>query len=81
MELAIGFFIAFAIAVIGVAAGTITAPILVLSLHVPLPLAVGTALVYSAIVKLIVVPIQIWRKQVAYRAVGYMLLGWAFPAS
>jgi hypothetical protein len=75
MELAIGFFIAFAIAVTGVGAGTITAPILVLFLHVPLPLAVGTALVYSAIVKLIVVPIQIWRRQVNYRAVGYMLLG------
>jgi hypothetical protein len=75
MELAIGFFIAFAIAVTGVGAGTITAPILVLFLHVPLALAVGTALVYSAIVKLIVVPIQMWRKQVAYRAVGYMLLG------
>jgi hypothetical protein len=75
MELAIGFLIAFAIAVTGVGAGTITAPILVLFLHVPLALAVGTALVYSAIVKLIVVPVQMWRKQVAYRAVGYMLLG------
>ncbi len=75
MELAIGFIIAFAIAVTGVGAGTITAPILVLFLHVPLPLAVGTALVYSAIVKLIVVPIQMWRKHVSYRAVGYMLLG------
>jgi len=75
MELLIGFLIAFAIAVTGVGAGTITAPILVIFLHVPLPLAVGTALVYSAIVKLIVVPIQMWRKQVAYRAVGYMLLG------
>ena len=75
MELAIGFLIAFAIAVTGVGAGTITAPILVLFLNVPLPLAVGTALVYSAIVKLIVVPIQMWRKQVNYRAVGYMLLG------
>jgi hypothetical protein len=75
MELAIGFLIAFAIAITGVGAGTITAPILVLFLHVPLALAVGTALVYSAIVKLIVVPIQMWRKQVAYRAVGFMLLG------
>lgn len=75
MELVIGFLIAFAIAVTGVGAGTITAPILVLFLHVPLPISVGTALVYSAIVKLIVVPVQIWRKQVAYRIVGLMLLG------
>ncbi|HEX3437921.1 MAG TPA: sulfite exporter TauE/SafE family protein [Pseudacidobacterium sp.] len=75
MELIIGFFIAFAIAVTGVGAGTITAPILVLFLHVPLAAAVGTALVYSAIVKLIVVPIQIVRRQVVWRALGYMLLG------
>lgn len=75
MELLIGFFIAFAIAVTGVGAGTITAPILVLFLHVPLPLAVGTALVYSAIVKLIVVPIQILRRQVAWHTLGFMLLG------
>ncbi|MGO8720979.1 MAG: sulfite exporter TauE/SafE family protein [Acidobacteriaceae bacterium] len=75
MELAIGFFIAFAIAVTGVGAGTITAPLLILLLHVPIELSVGTALAYSAIVKMIVVPVQIWRKQVVYRVVGWMLLG------
>ena len=75
MELAIGFFIAFAIAVTGVGAGTITAPLLILFLHVPIALSVGTALAYSAIVKMIVVPVQIWRKQVVYRVVGWMLLG------
>ena len=51
MELAIGFVIAFAIAVTGVGAGTITAPLLILFLHVPIELSVGTALAYSAIVK------------------------------
>jgi uncharacterized protein len=75
MELAIGFVIAFAIAVTGVGAGTITAPLLILFLHVPIELSVGTALAYSAIVKIIVVPVQIWRKQVVYRVVGWMLLG------
>lgn len=75
MELAIGFVIAFAIAVTGVGAGTITAPLLILFLHVPIELSVGTALAYSAIVKMIVVPVQIWRKQVAYRVVGWMLFG------
>ncbi len=75
MELAIGFFIAFAIAVTGVGAGTIAAPLLILFLHVPIDLSVGTALAYSAIVKMIVVPVQIWRKQVVYRVVGWMLLG------
>ena len=75
MEFVIGFFIAFAIAVTGVGAGTITAPLLILFLHIPIAISVGTALAYSAIVKLIVVPVQIWRRQVDYRIVGIMLLG------
>ena len=75
MEFVIGFLIAVAIAVTGVGAGTITAPLLILFLHVPIALSVGTALAFSALVKLIVVPIQMWRKQVVYRVVGLMLLG------
>jgi uncharacterized membrane protein YfcA len=37
--------------------------------------AVGTALAYSVVVKLIVVPVQVWRRQVNYRVLGFMLLG------
>lgn len=74
MELILGFLIAALIAMTGVGAGTITAPMLILFLHVPVPEAVGTALVYSAAVKLVVVPIQIWRRQVVWRTLGVMLL-------
>jgi uncharacterized protein len=74
MELVLGFLIAALIAMTGVGAGTITAPLLILFLHVPVPEAVGTALVYSAAVKLVVVPVQIWRRQVDWRALGVMLL-------
>jgi uncharacterized membrane protein YfcA len=74
MELLLGFLIAALIAMTGVGAGTITAPMLILFLHVPVPEAVGTALVYSAAVKLVVVPIQIWRRQVVWRTLGIMLL-------
>jgi uncharacterized membrane protein YfcA len=74
MELLLGFLIAALIAMTGVGAGTVTAPMLILFLHVPVPEAVGTALVYSAAVKLIVVPIQIWRRQVVWRTLGIMLL-------
>jgi len=63
------------IALTGVGAGVITAPLLILFLHVPLEIAVSTALAYSAIVKLIVVPVQVVRKQVNYRVLGFMLLG------
>ncbi len=74
MEVVLGFTIAALIALTGVGAGTITAPMLILFLHVPVPEAVGTALVYSAAVKLVVVPVQIWRRQVDWRTLGVMLL-------
>jgi uncharacterized membrane protein YfcA len=75
MDFAIGFCIAVLIALSGVGAGVITAPLLILFLHVPVEIAVSTALAYSAIVKLIVVPVQVIRKQVNYRVLGIMLLG------
>jgi uncharacterized membrane protein YfcA len=75
MDFAIGFCIAVVIALSGVGAGVITAPLLILFLNVPVEIAVSTALAYSAIVKLIVVPVQVIRKQVNYRVLGIMLLG------
>ncbi|MGB6191747.1 MAG: sulfite exporter TauE/SafE family protein [Terracidiphilus sp.] len=74
MEVVLGFLIAALIALTGVGAGTITAPMLILFLHVPVPEAVGTALVYSAAVKLVVVPVQIWRRLVDWRTLGVMLI-------
>ena len=75
MEIALGFLIAFIIAITGVGAGTITAPLLILVLHVPVAISVGTALAYSTVVKAVVVPVQVLRKQVAWRVLGIMLLG------
>jgi uncharacterized protein len=53
----------------------ITAPVLILFMHVPPAKAVGTALAFSVAVKMLVVPMQIYRKQVDYKVLGYMLLG------
>ena len=75
MEILIGFVIAVVIALTGVGAGTITAPLLILVLNVPVEIAVGTALAYSTIVKLIVVPVQLARRQVSFRILGFMLIG------
>jgi uncharacterized protein len=75
LELLIGFAIAVIIALTGVGAGVVTAPLLILFLHVPVEIAVSTALAYAAVVKLIVVPVQMWRKQVSYRILLWMLLG------
>jgi uncharacterized membrane protein YfcA len=75
MEYAIGFIIAVFIALTGVGAGTITTPLLILFLGVPASVAVSTGLMFSAAVKLVLVPSQIIRKQVSWRVLGFMLLG------
>lgn len=77
MRYVIGFIIALFIALTGVGAGTITVPILVLFLKVPPPVAVGIGLMFSAAIKLILVPSQILRRNVAWRTLGFMLLGGA----
>jgi uncharacterized protein len=75
MQYIIGFIIALFITLTGVGAGTITVPILVLFLGVPAPVAVSVGLIFSAAVKLILVPAQVARGNVAWRTLGFMLLG------
>jgi uncharacterized membrane protein YfcA len=75
LQLAIGFLIALVIALTGVGAGVITAPLLILFLHVPVEIAVSTALAYAAVVKLIVVPVQLARRQVSFPILAWMLAG------
>lgn len=74
MDLLLGFLVAMLIAVTGVGAGSRTAPLLILFLHVPISVAVGTALVCSAVVKLLVLPVRISRRQIDWTALGGMLL-------
>jgi len=75
MDYVVGFLIAVVIALTGVGAGTITAPMLILFMNIPVEIAVSTALAYSAVVKLIVVPVQIFRRQVNWKVLGWMALG------
>lgn len=75
MEIILGFLIAVAIGITGVGAGIITAPVLILFFDVPPAYAVGTALTFAVAVKLFVVPMQLYRKQVDFRVLGYMLAG------
>lgn len=75
MNYVIGFIIALFIALTGVGAGTVTVPVLVLFLGVPAPVAVGIGLMFSTAVKLILVPAQIFRRNVAWRTLGFMLAG------
>src|SRR5581483_2345187 len=75
MELLLGFVIALAIALTGVGAGSMTAPILIIFLRVPPAVAVGTALAFGAVVKLACVPIYLARHHVNKRALALMLAG------
>jgi uncharacterized membrane protein YfcA len=77
MQYLLGGLIAAFIALTGVGAGTITVPLLILFLHVPAVVAVTVGLMYSAAVKLILVPAQIWRKNVSWKVLGFMLAGGA----
>ena len=75
MQYVIGLLIALFIALTGVGAGTVTVPVLVLFLGVPAVEAVGIGLMFSTAVKLILIPAQIARGNVAWRTLGFMLVG------
>ena len=75
MEIIIGFLIALGIGLTGVGGGVITAPVLILFLHLPAAEAVGTALIFVTAVKTFAVPIYLWRQQVNFRALRYLLAG------
>lgn len=75
MEFAAGFLIALAIAVTGVGGGVITAPVLMLFFGMAPAQSVGTSLLFAALVKLLVVPVYLYRRLVNYRVLGLMLVG------
>lgn len=75
LEITLGFLIALAVGLTGVGAGSVTAPVLILMLHLPAPVAVGTALIYGALIKVIALPSYLLRKQVNFKILGWLLLG------
>ncbi len=75
MEFILGFLIAFAVGLTGVGAGSITAPVLILFFHLKPDAAVGTALTFAAVIKLVVLPVYLRRQQVDFRVLGLLCLG------
>jgi uncharacterized protein len=75
MAILFGFLIAVVICLTGIGGGTLTAPVLVLLLKLPPSQSVGTALVFSAVVKAYAALLYLHRKQVDLRALRYLLLG------
>src|SRR5579872_5262901 len=73
MEIALGFIIAIFIAITGVGAGSMTTPLLILLVGMPTKQAVGTALVFGAAVKILTTPMYIKRRQVDWRAFGFLM--------
>lgn len=75
MQFLIGFAIALMIGLTGVGGGVITAPVLTLFLGIPPAQAIGTALVFSAVVKAVAAPSYLIRRQVDLRVLALLLAG------
>ena len=75
MPFVVGFFIALAVGLTGVGAGSITAPILILFFAISPSESVGTALIFGAIIKLVVAPMYLARKQVNRRVMTLLCAG------
>jgi uncharacterized protein len=75
MEIAVGLLIGFAIGATGVGGGTLTAPTLILLMRYEPRQAVATALIYAAAVKLWASAVYLYRKQVNFRILAYLLAG------
>jgi uncharacterized membrane protein YfcA len=75
VDVLIGFAIAVAIGLTGVGAGSITTPLLILFLGIPPAKAVGTALMFGAVVKIVSVPFYALRRQINLGVLRYLLAG------
>jgi uncharacterized membrane protein YfcA len=75
MVFLVGFVIALAVGLTGVGAGSITAPVLILFFAASPAEAVGTALIFAAVIKLVVAPMYLIRQQVDRRVLTLLCLG------
>lgn len=75
MEIVIGFAIAVLVGLTGVGGGSFTTPLLVLICGISGAEAVGTALVFSTVIKVVAAPFYLAAKRVHLRYLGLMLLG------
>jgi len=75
LEIAAGFLIALMIGLTGVGGGTMTVPVLVLFMGVPAAPAVGTALAFSALVKIPAVLVYVREGKIDWGILKWLLLG------
>ncbi|HKW76875.1 MAG TPA: sulfite exporter TauE/SafE family protein [Terriglobales bacterium] len=74
-EAVVGFLIALSVATTGVGGGSFATPALVLFFGLPAAQAVGTALVFSFILRIAIAPLYAFGKRVHFRFLGLMLSG------
>jgi uncharacterized membrane protein YfcA len=74
-EILVGFLVAAGVGLTGVGAGSLLAPVLMLFFKVPPAEAVGTALAFSAVIKMTIAPVYIVRKQVHYKTLLRLCCG------
>lgn len=75
-----GFLVALAVGLTGVGGGVLMTPVLILAFGMEPAAAVGTALLFVTVVKLLAAPVYVARGQVNWRAAGLMLAG-ALPGA
>jgi uncharacterized membrane protein YfcA len=75
MEIAIGFVVAVLVGLTGVGGGSFTMPMLVLLCGISGAEAVGTALIFSTVIKVVAAPFFLAAKKVHFRYLRLMLLG------
>ncbi|MGZ4788969.1 MAG: sulfite exporter TauE/SafE family protein [Terriglobales bacterium] len=75
MEVLVGFLIAATVGLTGMGGGSFTTPALVLMAGMPAAEAVGTAMIFAAVLRVLAAPFYIVRRQIHGKYLGLLLLG------
>jgi len=75
MEVIVGFLIAVVVGITGIGGGSFTTPALILLAGLPAADAVGTAMIFAAILRFIAAPFYIAKRSVHFKYLGLLLIG------
>jgi len=75
MEFVVGFLIAAIVGLTGMGGGSFTTPALVLLAGLPADRAVGTALLFAAVLRVVAAPFYLIRRHIHAKYLGLLLLG------
>ncbi|HWC19794.1 MAG TPA: TSUP family transporter, partial [Terriglobales bacterium] len=75
MEVVLGFIIAATVGITGIGGGSFTTPVLVLLIGLPAGEAVGTAMVFAAVLRLLAAPFYVIGRNVDSKYLRFLLLG------